>query len=225
MAQPADACGAGLVVIHDLMGLQSDMERILARFADAGYVALAPDLFDRRGPKALCVSRTLLAMQRGTGTTFELIDAARDWLGERPDVEFDRLGVIGFCMGGGFAILAAADGRYAVCAPFYGVVPSDQKAIEDICPVVGGFGERDPTFAAMGRRLESHLTALGVPHDIAFYPDAGHAFMNHHEGQLAGFGKFTPLRAGYNEDAAEDSWTRMLSFFEPYLRPTGTGTP
>ena len=82
----------GVIVIHEIFGLNDDMRRIAARFADLGYVALAPDLFDTGGPRLLCVARTIMALQRGDGAGFADLDAARAWLGARPEVDASRIG-------------------------------------------------------------------------------------------------------------------------------------
>lgn len=204
---------AAVVAIHDIMGLSPDIRRIARRLAAGGYVALAPDLFDGRGSQLLCVARTLRALRRGEGDAFARLEGARSWLAQHPQVDARRIGVMGFCMGGGFALLFAQRAPLAVAAPFYGDVPRDREALRGICPVVGGYGERDRLFVDAGRRLVSHLSDLGVEHDVAFYPDAGHSYMNDHEGLLARLGRFTPMHTCYDEAAAEDSWRRVFDFF------------
>jgi carboxymethylenebutenolidase len=204
---------AAVVAIHDILGLSPDIRRIARRLADGGYVALAPDLFDGRGSRVLCVARTLLALRRGEGEAFDRLEGARSWLAQHPQVDAHRIGVMGFCMGGGFALLFAQRAPLAVAAPFYGDVPQEHEALRGICPVVGGYGERDRFFAGAGRRLVSHLRELGVEHDVAFYPDAGHSYMNDHRGVFSRLGRFTPMHARYDEGAAEDSWRRVFEFF------------
>jgi carboxymethylenebutenolidase len=84
--------------------------------------------------------------------------------------------------------------------------------------VVASFGELDQPFLAHARRLEKHLTELGVPHDLKLYPGVGHAFMNDHGGGLmASLGKRTKMRAAYDPVAADDAWGRMLGFFAQHL--------
>lgn len=219
--QPAAAPRPGLLIIHDLLGLGEDTRRIARRFTRHGYAAMLPDLFDpagARGGRGVCVARTMLAMQRGKGSAFARLDAARQLLAAEPDVDATRIGIVGFCMGGGFAIFYAARTReIAVCAPFYGITPRRAATLRDVCPVVGGWGERDPAFAVQGRRLAGHLQDLGVPHDIVIYPEAGHAYMNRFGGLSRALGPFSPLRAAYHEASAEDSWRRMLAFFAEHL--------
>jgi carboxymethylenebutenolidase len=213
----AEQPGPGVVVIHDIMGLGADFKRIAGRFADNGYTALVPDLYDGAGSKALCVARTVLASTRGEGDAFDRLDSAKGYLGALDGVDPDRIGVVGFCMGGGFAILLAARGGLGACAPFYGPVPAAAEALRGICPVVGGFGEADRAFAAQGRRLIDHLTELGVPHDVVLYPGVGHSYMNDHRTALFRAGRYGPMRAAYDHASSEDSWERMLRFFGEHL--------
>src|SRR5205814_5573132 len=90
-----------VIVIHEIFGLNDDIRRITARVADLGWVALAPDLYDTAGPRALCVLRAMLALRRTEGPAFDDLEAARAWLVARAEVDARRTGVIGFCMGGG----------------------------------------------------------------------------------------------------------------------------
>ena len=207
-----------VVAIHDILGFTPDIRRIARRFADSGYAALAPALYDGAGAPPLCVVRTVRDMSRGDGPAFQRLDAARASLGSRREVDAKRVGVTGFCMGGGFALYWAARGGLQVCAPYYGQVPEQSESLRRVCPVVAGFGELDEPFLDHGRRLETHLTQLGVAHDVKIYPGVGHAYMNDHGGGLlAAFGRRTKMRAAYDETAAEDSWRRMLAFFKEHL--------
>lgn len=222
LALPDGAPPAGgwpaVIAIHDIMGFTPDIRRIARRFADSGYAALAPALYDGAGAPPLCVTRTVRDMSRGEGPAFERLDAARTFLAARADVAGDRIGVTGFCMGGGFALYWAAKGGLQVCAPYYGQVPERAESLRRVCPVVAGFGELDAPFREHARNLEKHLSELGVAHDVKVYPGVGHAYMNDHGGGLmAALAKRTPMRAGYDEAAAEDSWRRMLEFFRLHL--------
>lgn len=210
----------GIVALHDIFGFSPDIRRIARRLADSGYAALAPALFDGAGAPGLCVVRTLRDHQRRRGPAFERIEAARRHLAKSAGTNGERIGITGFCLGGGFAIFYAAGSRGAVrvCAPYYGDTPETVDELRDVCPVVAGFGERDESFARQGRRLVGHLEALGVPHDVKVYPGVGHSYMNDHGGGLlAGIARRTPMHAAYDEDAAEDSWQRMLAFFAKHL--------
>ena len=132
----------GVLVLHELFGLNDDIRRIARRFAEHGYVALAPDLYSV-GPRAkpICIRRTMRALRSGSGRAFDDIEAARAWLAEREDVDESRLAVAGFCLGGGFAILHAARSPIGVAADFYGAVPREVEAsggdLSGLCGIRG----------------------------------------------------------------------------------------
>ena len=206
-----------VIVIHEIFGLNDDIRRIAGRFADLGYVALAPDLYDAGGPRALCIARTMLALRRKDGPAFADLEAARRWLAARPEVDAARTGVVGFCMGGGFALLYAVRAPLGAAGVFYGDVPKTADEIKGVCPVLGGYGERDRLFAGQGRRLEEHLSQLGVPHDVRMYPGVGHSYMSRHTGMLATIAAYGPMAAGFDAGAEADSWARMETFFRAHL--------
>ncbi len=213
------AAGWPLILsIHDAFGFSDDIGRIARRFAECGYAALAPALYDGAGAPVLCVVRTFRDLQARKGPAFDRIEAARAHAAALPEIDGDRLGITGFCMGGGFAIFFAARGGFKVCAPYYGDTPSSADELRDVCPVVAGFGALDEQFATQGERLERHLTELGVPHDVKIYPEVGHSYMNDFgDGAMAAIMRRTPMHAGYDAQAAEDSWRRMLEFFGKHL--------
>jgi carboxymethylenebutenolidase len=218
IATPADGDkDPGVIVIHEIFGLNDDIRRITAKVADLGYVALAPDLYDGPGSRFVCIARTLMTLSRGEGAAYRDLDAARKYLQQQPGVDSTRIGVIGFCMGGGFALMYAARAPIGVAATFYGDVPKTTDQLRGVCPVLGGYGEQDRIFEAQGRRLDKLLGELGVDHDVKVYPDAGHSFMSQNSGILAAIGKITPMHAGYNSEAAEDSWKRIEAFFGRHL--------
>ena len=207
----------GVIVIHEIFGLNDDIRRITARVAGLGYVALAPDLYDGPGARAICIARTVIALNRGSGEAFLDLEAARKLLAQQPNVDGSRIGVIGFCMGGGFALLYAVRAPMNVCATFYGDVPKTADKIRGVCPVLGGYGSDDKLFASQGRRLNTLLDENNVAHDVKIYDGAGHSYMNRHEGMLARLASYRPMRVGYNHDAAEDSWKRIDAFFAKHL--------
>jgi len=217
-AAPADSQKhPGVIVIHEIFGLNDDIRRITGMVADLGYAALAPDLYDRDGLRLMCIARTMMTLNRGEGDAFQDLDAARKFMQQQPGVDAARIGVIGFCMGGGFALLFAARTPLGVAATFYGDVPRTAEQLRGVCPVLGGYGGQDRLFAAHGRRLEKLLTEMGVDHDVKVYDDAGHSFMSRNRGFLASIGKIGPMKVAYNPAAAEDSWKRIEAFFDRHF--------
>ncbi len=196
----------GVVVIHEIFGLNDNMRDIARRFAGEAYAALAVDLFSGRN-RAVCMARFMLANLFGPlehGGVKDL-KAALSYLADQPGVDSARLGAIGFCMGGGFAIAwACTDPRLKVIAPFYGTNPKPLEAVARSCPVVGSYPDPDFTTAA-GRKLDEILDTYDVPHDIKVYQGARHSFFNDQS------------PATFNAEAAADAWARTLAFFQAHL--------
>jgi carboxymethylenebutenolidase len=211
----------GVLVLHESFGLNDDMRRIASRFADEGYAVLLPNLFSH-GSRIVCLSRVMTDMVRGS-IDREIADilAAREALAQREDVDADRIAVAGFCLGGGFALIAATKPGFKAAAVNYGDVPKDRTKLDSVCPVVGSFGSKDRMFGRnMAERLEAHLAALGVEHDIQTYDGVGHSFFSQHEGWQGWLARMpTPMMVAPDADAAEDGWRRMLGFFEEHVRP------
>jgi len=218
LALPA---GAGrrpaVIVIHEIFGLNDDIRRIAGRVADLGYVALAPDLFDTGGARPLCVLRTFMTLRRGEGPAFADLEAARAFLAARPDVDAAHTGVVGFCLGGSFALLWATKAPLGAAGVFYGEVPKTADRLRGVCPVVAGYGGRDRIFASQGERLERLLAEIGAEHDVRLYPEAGHSFMSHHTGAMAWIMSWGPMAVGNDPAAEADSWTRLERFFRAHL--------
>ena len=203
----------GVVVIQDALGLTDDIREQADRLAAAGYLSLAPSLYSGRGIR--CVIATLRASRSGEGPAYGDIDAARRWLQARDDCT-GRVGSIGFCMGGGFALLSAP--RFDASSVNYGEVPTDATdRLVGACPIVGSYGGRDRTLPGRAERLRKALTELGVSHDVKEYPDAGHSFLNRIN---VGPGLDQVLRFtgfNYHHSSAEDAWRRILVFFDRHL--------
>jgi carboxymethylenebutenolidase len=218
-AATGDAAGPGVVVLHESFGLNADIRRIAGRFAASGYAALAPDLYSH-GTRLVCLSRVLADMVSGR-VSREIADihAAREALAARPEVDARRVAIAGFCQGGGFALIAATKPGFSAAAVNYGMVPSDRTALDGVCPVVASYGAKDRVAGpAMAKRLERHLGALGVPHDIKTYETAGHSFFSKVDGWQGWIARIpTPMRVGYEGRAAEDGWRRMLDFFAEHV--------
>jgi carboxymethylenebutenolidase len=207
---------AGVVVIQDVLGMSDDIREQADRLAAAGYLAFAPDLYSGRGLR--CVLATLQSSRSGEGAAYADIETARNFLAAREDCS-GRIGIIGFCMGGGFALMCAPSGDFQASAVNYGEVPGDAgERLREACPVVASYGRRDPGLKGRAARLEQALTSAGIVHDVKEYPDAGHSFMN----RLNAGPVLTPLLrvtgVGYHHPSAEDAWRRILAFFAEHLR-------
>ena len=203
----------GLVVIHEIFGLNDDIRRIARRFASEGFLAATPDLM-ADGLRIRCVWLAMRALQSGSGAMVEELETLIRLLESRPDV--GRVGAVGFCMGGGFALLLGTRERVAAAGIYYGETRSREE-LARACPVVGGFGAKDRSFAGKGRELIRNLTELGKEHDVRLYEDAGHSYMSRSGHRLMALLTRPLLHVEYNESAAEDSWRRMLAFFGKHL--------
>jgi carboxymethylenebutenolidase len=208
----------GVVLVHEAFGVTDVMRRQVARMASAGYVAMMPDLFVDGGPRR-CLLATFRALRAGEGRAFVDIESARDALRARDD-STGRVGVLGFCMGGGFALAAAAGHGFEASSVNYGMLPRDlDDDLRGACPIVGSYGGRDMSLRGATTKLEGALTRLGVPHDLKEYPDAGHAFLNDAEDGPAAMRFLTKriLGVGPSPKAAADAWMRIEAFFGEHL--------
>jgi carboxymethylenebutenolidase len=206
VALPEKLGGRGVLVLHEAFGLNDDIRRIADGFAAHGYVAVAPALFG--GPR--CLGRTLREEARR-----QELDGWRDWMRDEQGVE--HAGIIGFCMGGGFALGHAATGAdFDAVSVNYGMVPAGD--LTRVCPVVGSYGQLDRMLLPQAARLVELLEKAGVEHDVKVYPGAGHSFLNQHEGWQKALEKLpSPMTTGYVQAAAEDAWDRIFAFFDKHL--------
>ena len=220
MAVPAgEGPWPGVILVHEAFDINDNMRRQVQRMAEAGYLAIMPDLFSQGGARK-CLMATFRALSAGRGRAFQDIEAARRMLLARPDTT-DKVGVIGFCMGGGFALALASGRRYDVSSVNYGRFPKDADAVlADACPVVASYGGRDHTLANAAEKLDALLTRNGIPHDVKEYPQAGHSFLNEEDEGAAALRPVMRmiLGAGPNPEAAADAWMRIEAFFGEYLR-------
>jgi len=205
-----------VVIAHPASGVAEFTQSIADRLAEAGFAAVAPDLFHRVTEDMTADGTAKNAFLKDAEIVAD-INATVDWLRGHPAIAGDRIGVTGFCMGGRVAWLAAASNpHFKAVVPYYpgnlwvarDAVQSPFELTANInCPVLTQFGEVDenPSQEDM-RKLDDELTRLGKPHHFYTYPTAGHAFMD--------FGQ--PNR--YQKEASDASWPRTLEFFTQHLQ-------
>ncbi|MFY7064525.1 dienelactone hydrolase family protein [Nocardiopsis changdeensis] len=205
----------GVVITHEAWGVDEQMRAHADRLARLGYLTVVPDLYSEGG-MARCVVRVLLAMRSGRGRAIADIAAAKRWLLDRDDCT-GRVGVVGFCMGGGFALATVAD--FDASAVNYGFIPRNlEGALDRACPVVGSFGARDGGLRGAAGELRAALDAAGVANDVKEYPEAGHSFLNEApNGPKALRPVFRAMHTGPHPESAADAWERIDAFLTEHL--------
>lgn len=214
-AQPAGARAPAVVVIQHAPGVDVFIQAMCARLSEAGYLAVAPDLYHRRGVE----HRPGLERMRDLRDS-EVIDdvnATISYLQSHPKTDAARLGVVGFCMGGRVAyLMASANPALKACVAYYpgstrvawgAGAPPFERTRDIACPVLAHFGADDsnPSPDDM-RALDAELTRHRKTHEFHSYEGAGHAFMNFDNAER------------YREGAARASWPRTLDFLARYLK-------
>ncbi len=209
----------GVVVIQAIWGVDAQLRDVVRRFAKAGYIAIAPALFDRAGAPSGdgATDYTLFRNAAATMTTQGFVPtdilAAHDWI--HTVAKDASLGITGFCMGGGIALQQIIDSKgFAAASIFYGDVrpgtarnAATTAATFDYTsrittPVLGSYGARDTSIKAQD--VTAMFARLRSPHAVKIYDEAGHAF-------------FDDTRESYVPSAAADAWTRTLAWFHTYL--------
>ncbi|OBI53351.1 dienelactone hydrolase family protein [Mycobacterium sp. E796] len=210
---PGEGPWPGVVVIHDAFGYGRDMQATNERIAQAGYVALTPNLY-ARGGRVRCITRVMRELQTKRGRAVDDILAARDHLKAMPECS-GSVGIAGFCMGGQFAIVMSPKG-FDASAPFYGTPLRRDlgKTLEGACPIVASFGARDPLGRGAADKFREVTAAKQITTDIKEYPGVGHSFANTLPAQpllrIAGF--------GYDQASTDDAWSRVFAFFGEHLK-------
>jgi carboxymethylenebutenolidase len=202
----------GIIVIHENAGLSDHIRDVARRFAKEGYVALAPDFLSRQGgtmkanPKGGGLSNIReLAPAQGVA---EDAEAGIAYLGVLPDVRRDRMGVVGFCWGGGMAFITATQARnLGAVVVYYGASPSPLDLVKNIqAPVLANYAEKDPNIDKGIPDTEAAMKKYNKVYDYKIYPGTLHAFNN----------DTNPER--YNAQAAKEAWERTMGFFKKNLK-------
>ena len=210
LAIPPSGSGPGLVVIQEWWGLVPHITDACDRFAEAGFVALAPDFF--HGDMTTEPDEAAKLMM-----ALDLQSAAEDLRGavallrDHPAVTNSKLGITGFCMGGGLALVAACDqpDAFGAVVPWYGLIPWPEAQPDWsklAAPVLGHYAGQDGFFTpAAAAELEERLRGLGKSVTFHVYPDAGHAFFNDTRPEA------------YDPEAAATAFDRTIEFLHAQL--------
>jgi carboxymethylenebutenolidase len=214
LSRPSTGKFPGLLFIFEIFGLTEEMQRVADDFAAAGYAVMMPDLFSR-GSWFSCVRKAMADLKAGQGRNVQDLLDARQWLTGRDFADPAHIAVIGFCLGGGFALILAKTGLFYVAAPFYGHSP---ERLDGACPIVASYAGRDKTTVPEFQKIKSEVERLNVPADLKLYPNAGHSFMNRAPNAVLGFiASIAPIHGGYDPQVAADATQRVVAFLKAHI--------
>jgi len=207
VARPNGGKGLPVVVIQEYWGLVPQIEGVCDRFADEGFIALAPDLYHGQIAKSPDQAGKMMMAMRIEEASRDLRSAI-DSAAAQPGGTSRRVGVIGFCMGGALSLFAACrNPEVGACVVFYGGHPNVKPDLKSLkAPVLGIYAGKDgfvtPQVVA---DLDREMTKLGKRHEFHTYPNAQHAFFNEKRPEV------------YDAAASSDAWTKTVAFFRREL--------
>lgn len=207
LATPESGKGPGVIVIQEWWGLVPHIKEVCDRFAAEGFVALAPDLYHGKSTTSPDEAGKLMMALRIDEAEKDLRGAAQ-FLLNHDAATGNKVGTVGFCMGGALSLYAATkNSQVGACVIFYGGHPNVKPDLVNLqAPVLGLYAERDGFVTPESvRQLERQLKELGKSAEIHSYPDADHGFFNDGRAEV------------YNEAAATDAWQRVLKFLSEHL--------
>jgi carboxymethylenebutenolidase len=207
LAIPVNGKGPGIIVLQEWWGLMPHIKDICDRFANAGYVALAPDLYHGESTKSPDQAGKLMMALQIDQAEKDMRGAA-NYLLELDATTGDKVGTVGFCMGGVLSLYAATKNpQVGACVIYYGIHPNVHPDLSNLqAPVIGFYAEKDAYVTPEhAKALEEKLKSLGKSAEFHIYPGVDHAFFNNE-------------REVYDAHAAKDSWDRMLKFYETHLK-------
>jgi carboxymethylenebutenolidase len=207
LSVPRAGRGPGVVVIQEWWGLVGHIKDVADRFANEGFVALAPDLFHGKTAAEPDEAQKLM-MSMEMDKAAQDLSGSVDYLLRHDAVEPKKVGSVGFCLGGGLSLFLATIKPIDACVVYYGVLPGAQPDLSKLKgPVLGHYAEHDE-FASpeKARALESEIRGHGKEAELLIYEGTTHAFFNDDRPEV------------YVEAAARQSWERTLAFLRQHLR-------